>query len=190
MKNEFRYSDLEFRQDENGLGVVTGTVIRYGDVATLPWGTEEFKAGAFTGRMEDLIANRMHSRTQPLARTGSGLSVTDDEEALQAEVTLPDTSSGRDTAVELAQRILRGLSLEFRAIKDDVTDKGHRIITEARMYGFGVVDKPAYPGSVATMRSWNEYGMHHYGQSYDVEPEPVEEEPEEPLPRSSRCPAS
>ena len=23
--------------------------------------------------------------------------------------------------------------------------------------------------------------MHHYGQSYDVEPEPVEEEPEEPL---------
>ena len=50
MKNEFRYSDLEFRQDENGLGVVTGTVIRYGDVATLPWGTEEFKAGAFTGR--------------------------------------------------------------------------------------------------------------------------------------------
>ena len=61
MKNEFRYSDLEFRQDENGLGVVTGTVIRYGDVATLPWGTEEFKAGAFTGRMEDLIANRMHS---------------------------------------------------------------------------------------------------------------------------------
>ena len=54
--------------------------------------------------------------------------------------------------------------MEFRAIKDDVTDKGHRIITEARMYGFGVVDKPAYPGSVATMKRWDEYrteyGLH------------------------------
>ena len=95
--------------------------------------------------------------------------MTDDEEALRTEVTLPDTSSGRDTAVELAQRILRGLSLEFRAIKDDVTDKGHRIITEARMYGFGVVDKPAYPGSVATMKRWDEYRT-EYGL-YVPEPE-------------------
>ena len=41
--NEFRYGALEFRETDDGLGVVVGTVIRYGDVATLPWGTEEFK---------------------------------------------------------------------------------------------------------------------------------------------------
>ena len=155
--NEYRFGDLEFRQDDNGLGVVTGTVIRYGDVATLPWGTEEFKAGAFNGRMEDIIANRMHQRTQPLARLGGGLTVTDTTTEMRTEVTLPDTTFGRDVAVELTARILRGISLEFRIVKDDVTDTGHRIVTEARMFGFGIVDKPAYPESVASMKRWADY---------------------------------
>ena len=75
---EYRYADFEFRQTDDGLGIVEGTIIRYGDVATFPWGTEEIKAGAF-GDVEgaDLIANRMHERTQPLARTGAGLTITD-----------------------------------------------------------------------------------------------------------------
>ena len=46
--NEYRdylYDDFEFRQDaETGLGIVTGTIVKYGDVATFPWGTEEVKA--------------------------------------------------------------------------------------------------------------------------------------------------
>ena len=94
---------MEFRQDDDGLGVVVGTVIRYGDVAKLPWGTEEFKAGAFENvESADLIANRMHQRTQPmLARTGAGLKVMDDDAAMRAEVSLPDTTAGRDTATEL-----------------------------------------------------------------------------------------
>ena len=77
--NEFRYGDLEFRQSDDGLGVVVGTVIRYGDVATLPWGTEEFKAGAFTfGRLphaSKIKANRMHhahSATRSYGHVDSG----------------------------------------------------------------------------------------------------------------------
>ena len=164
--NEFRYADFEFRQSEDGLGVVTGTVIRYGDVAKLPWGTEEFKAGAF-GDIEsaDLIANRMHQRTQPLGRSGAGLRIINDDEALRAELTLPGTSVGRDTAIEVRERLLRGLSLEFRAIKDTVDDDtNHRVIERAEMFGYGIVDRPAYPGSVAQMRAWTEYrteyGLH------------------------------
>lgn len=161
MENEFRYADFEYRQTDGGLGVVTGTVIRYGDVATLPWGTEEFKAGAF-GDVEsgDYIANRMHRRDQPLARSGAGLTLINSTEELRGEVTLPDTSIGRDTAVEVAQRILRGLSLEFRTLKDTLDyKKDHRLIEKAELFGFGVVDRPAYPGSVASMRSWGEYRM-------------------------------
>ena len=139
--------------------------------------------------MEDLIANRMHSRTQPLARTGNGLSVTDDEEALRAEVTLPDTSSGRDTAVELAQRILRGLSLEFRAIKDDVTDKGHRIITEARMYGFGGGRQARVPrqrGYHAVVERVRDAPLRGSPTTWSLSRKNLKR----PLPRSSRCPAS
>ena len=80
--NEFRYGDLEFRQDDNGLGIVTGTVVRYGDVATLPWGTEEFKAAPFGDfRSVKIKANRMHQRTQMLGRLGGRLEIDDNEEA-------------------------------------------------------------------------------------------------------------
>ena len=46
--------------------------------------------------------------------------------------------------------------LRFRTLEDDFLD-GERIIKKARLYGFGIVDKPAYPQSVAAMRSWEEY---------------------------------
>ena len=174
MKNEFRYGAIEFRQSDDGLGVVVGTVIRYGDVAKLPWGTEEFRAGTFGDlESEDLIANRMHQRTQLIARTGAGLMVIDSAEALRTEVTLPDTSFGRDTATELSLRLLRGLSVEFRAIEDTVNeDTGHRVVSKAQLYGFGVVDRPAYPGSVAAMR-WGEYRSAHGLVVPKPEPKPV-----------------
>ena len=89
---------------------------------------------------------------------------------MQTELTLPDTSYGRDTSAEVKARILRGLSLEFRAIEDTVNqDTGHRTISKAKLYGFGVVDRPAYPGSVAGMRSWNEYRLAHNYLVPDVE---------------------
>ena len=163
---EYRAAPLEFRETGNGLGTVAGTVIRYGDVATLPFGTEEVAPGAF-GNLEsaDLIANRMHNRDQPLARTGYGLSYENDQESLRGSVALPDTSNGRDTAAEVRGGLLQGLSIEFRTIKDELTDRpnglSHRKILEARLYGWGVVDKPAYPQSVAAMRSWDEYRSAH-----------------------------
>ena len=160
-ENEFRYGALEFRETEGGVGVVTGTIIRYGDRATFPWGTEEFKAGAF-GILDGAVfkANRMHQRWQPLGRTGRNLVITDTPEAMRAELTLPDTTYGRDVATEIRDGLLTGMSLEFRATKDDVVGT-HRVIETARMGGFGVVDDPAYPGSGAEMRSWEEYRMAH-----------------------------
>ena len=172
-ESEFRYAAFEIREGANGLGIVTGVIIRYGDVATLPWGTEEFRAGAFGDFSgEQVYANRMHERSQPLGWLGGQLSIDDNAERMQAELKLPDTSAGRDVSVEVspAVRILRGLSLEFRAIEDTVNqDTGHRTISKAKLYGFGVVDRPAYPGSVAGMRSWNEYRTAHNYLVPDVE---------------------
>ena len=109
MKNEFRYSDLEFRQDENGLGVVTGTVIRYGDVATLPWGTEEFKAGAFGDRTDGRPDRQSDAlpHTASCTRDGAGLTVTDSKTEMkrfELKSRCPDTTTGtRYGRVELAR---------------------------------------------------------------------------------------
>lgn len=162
MDNEFRYADFEFRATDDGLGTISGVVIRYGDVATLPWGTEEFRAGAFSDLDNDgIIANRMHNRAQMLARNGGDLKIIDDEESMRAEVTLPDTSAGRDTAVEVAKGLLRGMSLEFRVTEDSINPKGHRVIIKSNMFGFGVVDRPAYPQSLMDKRGWDEYRMEY-----------------------------
>ena len=85
-------------QAEGGLGTVTGTIIRYGDVATFPWGTEEIKAGAFGNpESEDarVKVNRMHqSDAAPWLALASGLRIhnNSDNHEMRGEVTLPDTS--------------------------------------------------------------------------------------------------
>ena len=156
--SEFRYAPLEFRETEEGLGVIEGTVIRYGDVATFPWGTEEIKAGAF-GKLEgvDLYANRMHNRDEPIGNTLNGrLKITDSPTAMRAELTLPNNSAGRDVAYEVADGELRGLSIEMRVGKD-VFQGSHRIVETARTRGFGVVDQGAYPQSDVLKREFEEY---------------------------------
>ena len=102
---------------------------------------------------------------------------------MTSEIELPKTPLGLSTAYELSTRRLRGKSMEFRSISDKVVD-GMRTITEARYFGEGVVDKPAYPGSVAQMRSWDDYMA---AMEYRVEPSGLAVP--EPCPRRPlRCP--
>ena len=59
--NEFRFSDEEFeyRAADDGLGVVSGVIVRYGDVAKLgQYLTEQVEKGAFT--LGQWWSNRMH----------------------------------------------------------------------------------------------------------------------------------
>ena len=161
---EYRAAPVEFRESEGTPGIASGIVIRYGDEATFPWGKERFEPGAFGDiRNLDLIANRMHRRDQPLGRTHSGnkerggmLIFDNDDRRLASELLMPDTQLGHDTCTELRLGLLRGQSLEFRATKEDYVD-GTRVIKTARLGGYGIVDRPAYPGSHAEMRSWEEY---------------------------------
>ena len=158
---EYRYGPLEFREGADGMGTVTGAPIKYGDLATLPFGQERVLPGAFGDlSVAELYINRMHQRDQPLANTYAGLRVDDNAERLYGEADLPNTSYGRDAQEEVKTGRLRGLSIEFRTLEDDFID-GIRVIKSARLYGWAVVDKPAYPQSVAAMRSWTEYRSAH-----------------------------
>ena len=155
---ELRYARRENREDGDPLGTVTGVVMRYGDRAQFPWGSEEFAAGAFgdLGKAE-LWANRMHERTQPLANTlEDSLRFKDTKEELTAEIDLPNTTAGRDVETEVDRGLLRGLSIEFRTVKDELNyESGHRKVTQAQLFGWGVVDRPAYPRS--KVDRWEEY---------------------------------
>ena len=160
---EYRYIPFVARQTESNETVVSGRPIRYGDVADIGgWFTEEFRAGWVTNWSDLMIVNRMHKRDQPLATSERGATFKDTTEEMTAEVTLPDTTYGRDAATEVDLGLLRGFSLEFLVDKDEYDyKKDHRIVVAGRMFGFGIVDRPAYPDSVAQVKRAQEYRQHY-----------------------------
>lgn len=170
---EYRYVPVEVRQDDEGNTIAAGTIIRYGDVADIGWFTEEFRAGWVKNAADIMFANRMHMRNEPLAVSDGKLTIKDTSERMTAELVLPSTTHGQNAATELDEGLLRGFSLEFITTKDEYDyDKDHRVVVEGRMFGFGVVDKPAYPDSVAGLKRAQEYRQ-HYGLSVPKPPEPI-----------------
>ena len=155
---EYRFAAFEFRAADSGSspGTLSGTAMRYGDVADLGGGLRErFEAGAFGAGVEraDVLANWQHHREAPLGRTGGGgLTLTDGPEALRVELVLPATVAGRDVAELAARRVLRGFSVEFRA-EVDRFEAGVRVVQRAILTGVAVVDKGAYGDSLASLQA-------------------------------------
>lgn len=144
---ERRYCELRVA-DASGREI-TGTAVRYGDVARLPWGRERVQPGAFGEGVAraDVLLNLQHDRGQPLARTGGGgLTLTDSPEALTVRASLPATRLGDDTLALVRGNVLRGLSVEMR-VTGERPEGGVRVVERAKLVGIGIVDRPAFPAS-------------------------------------------
>ena len=141
---EFRYAEFGGVEGRT----VTGTAIRYGDVARTLTGKEQFQPGAFGDVAAlDSILHWQHERARPLARTGGGgLVLTDSPEALEIAAELPETADGDDALTLIDKKILRGFSLEFHSLRERYAGDT-RIIERAALPGVGLVDKPSYPMS-------------------------------------------
>ena len=143
---------FELRYSDDGREV-TGTAIKYGDVATLPWGRERFEPGAF-GDLggADVILNVQHDRQNPLCRTdGGGLFLSDDGGELSIKADLPETTAGNDTLTQVRGRVLRGLSIEFIPTKHRF-EGDVQVIEAAVLDSISIVDRPAYPESTIQAR--------------------------------------
>ena len=143
---QHRFYELRFDEDERR---VTGTAMRYGDVAEMPWGEKEkFDPGAF-GAVERLDAtlNIQHDRGRPVARTrGGGMTLQDSGGALAIDAVLPDTTDANDAVANIRAKILRGLSVEFWP-ETTRLENGVTVIEKAALRGIAIVDRPAYNDS-------------------------------------------
>ena len=155
MQTSYCNEEWEYRADDNGLGVVSGVIVRYGDVAKIgPTLTEQIERGAFT--MGEWWATRMHERPAILGRTGSNLILSDDSDALRFTLELPPTQRGRDTAYELEHGHLLGASVELGDVK--ASYKGNRrMVRKSTAVRFSLVDKPAYPESLLKVDRWEDW---------------------------------
>ena len=146
-KTERRF--VELRQEGRRL---SGTAITYGSEAQILGFRERFESGAFGDVSAlDILLNRQHDRARPLARTGGGgLKLRDSAERLRIEATLPETRDADDVLALVKAGVLRGLSLEFNAVRERWAGD-LRIISRATLRAVGVVDRPAYPDSTVAL---------------------------------------
>ena len=145
-----RYVELRYE----GERVINGTLMRYGDTAEFPWGDKErFEPGCFgdIGKV-DFTLDKQHERGRTMARTGGGgVTLNDSLSTLEMRADLPNTTDANDTLELVRAKVLRGLSITFRAIdyglernKDGSTTIVHK---RAELRGGGVVDRPQYKQS-------------------------------------------
>ena len=145
--NEIRCA-IELRQSDAaspGPGRISGVLLTYGERAgDRP---EMFDRGALSWPADGVVLRRQHVREAPIMRVIPELR----GDALVIDAPLPDTAAGRDAAAEIRSGLFRGLSIEFRALRDAVVG-GVRRIAAAELSGAGLVDDPAYPGSAVAVR--------------------------------------
>ena len=156
-----------------GLGAddepLRGTLLRYGERAQMPGFVELFEPRAFGDLAErDVILNLFHRRDRPIVRTGGGgLILEEDGPEIRALIDFPPTRDGEDAAELICRGIIRGLSVEFRAI-DEAWDGNLRRIKEAELLGAGLVDSPAYTGSRIAQRALERAAGREYATEKDL----------------------
>lgn len=140
--NEIRCS-IELRADDSRLspGRIVGTLVEYNQKALDR--AELFSPGALSWDQAGIVLNRQHRRDEPVMRFSPSI---DGNEVL-IDAALPDTTAGRDMAVEVRNGLFRGLSIEFRALRERRVN-GIRVIDKATLTGAAVVDSPSYPTRV------------------------------------------
>ena len=139
-------------------GRLTGVLLTYGqrtsrmDIPKHLRGTEVrgevFEDDSLRWENEGIPLNRGHRRDNPITMV--------QPEArgrfVMVDVELPDTAAGREAAAEVRGGKMRGLSVEFKPLNEDVQN-GLRIIREANLSGAAIVTSPAYSGSGVEVRA-------------------------------------
>ena len=147
MADEIRMA-IECRTDEDriGPGRIVGTLMVYGKRAKDR--AEVFEVGSLKWDPTGIVVNRQHLRSAPIAR----LVPTVYGNEVRIDAPLPDTSAGRDAAAEIRSGLFRGLSVEFKAVRQSIVG-GVRRITAAVLSGAAIVDSPSYAAASVEVRS-------------------------------------
>ena len=142
------HCEIRFKEDETrqSPGRLTGTLLPYETRASDR--PELFKTGALEWPENGILFREMHQRNRPVVRA---IPYVDGNE-VKIDTPLPDTTIGRDTAVNFREGILTGLSVEFKSLAEGVRG-GMREIRRALLLGGGLVDDPSYADSLAEVRS-------------------------------------
>lgn len=122
------------------------------------WFEEVISPGAFaeaiTGDIRALID---HDTGRVIGRSSAGtLRLSEDDRGLFVEIDLPDTTDGRDLAVQLERGDITGMSFGFRVTKEEWDETGAmpvRTIKVVELFEVSAVAFPAYADTSIALRS-------------------------------------
>ncbi len=129
---------------------ISGVALRYGVKSADLGGFREVVApGAITNMGDDIAMLWSHDPSKPLGRTSNRtLELTDDSTGLAFRNELPDTQAGRDAAVSIGRKDIKGMSFGFVTLRDSFEERGKetiRTLEEIRLLEISPVAFPAYP---------------------------------------------
>jgi len=165
MTVEKRYIDasLELRDTTEGDGMSFRgyAAVFNSDSEPLPF-IEQVAPGAFSKSLESRNNIRMllnHEPAQVLGTTRAGTArISEDSHGLLVDADLPPTTFGNDLSVMMKRGDVQSMSFGFSVPQggDEWRDNGtRRILHEVRLHEVSVVTFPAYPATVATVRSFD-----------------------------------
>ena len=159
MDRRYQPSDIEIREDGEST-VVSGyaaVFYRADDPGTefdpLPDVKERIMPGAFDRALEegdDVRALFNHAPSQLLGRTKSGtLTLSKNRRGLKYDITLPNTTIGRDVQESIKRGDLTGSSFAFKVDSEKWTSRSDgqgelREIHDVQLFDVGPVTYPAY----------------------------------------------
>ena len=152
MSMETRFAGaLEIRAAGDGYEL-HGTVMKYSDTARYGALQEMFAPGSLVPADDGVVLNNQHVRSAPLARSPDTMVLVDGPTEMTMTASMPSTSLAGDVVSLVRAKVLRGLSVEFRVVKEQWTGRT-RLIKRAILTGLAVVDRAAYPESEVEARS-------------------------------------
>jgi HK97 family phage prohead protease len=136
--------------------------------------TEEIAPGAFSDAIKsgDVRALIDHDSGRVIGRTKAGtLRLKEDERGLFTEIDLPDTTDGRDLAVQLERGDISGMSFGFRVTHDEWDESGDipsRTIHKVELFEVSAVAFPAYAETELALRSLDEARKEKRRQNFNA----------------------
>ena len=144
---------VEFREGRT----ISGPIVNYADIAKTRRGPERIAAGAMLGLNDPAFPVSLQhgfGPTQRIATYGDGgLTFTDSPTALRADLVVPDGDIGTAALDGVRSGKLRGWSAEFLPLLE-ANEGGINTVFRALAVGLGLVDVPAYPGSLVQLRQY------------------------------------
>ena len=140
---EYRFIDL---QKPTGRQVV-GVLIEYEKQGIEPISqqSELFEKRAFEVS-DSVFCNLNHDRKKIISALGNGLTLEHSDTGITAKIDIPETRFGDKILKQIDDGILKGLSVEFRALEERTIDKTRKI-RSAFLEALSIVKNPAYQTS-------------------------------------------